>query len=256
MKKIMYLLVLMIITISAQLVTAQTVTIATNPNPADICAGSGTIVSLTANPTGGIVMGYSWSNGGNTQTINVSPLATTPYTVTVTFLGGFTATASQTVTVLLSPTPTITAGGSLNICIGNSVTLTSSAAASYQWYLNGTIILGATLQTYSASTSGSYQVFVTVGTCTGMSLASVVTANPLPTATVTPLGPLTTCWGTPITLTAAVGVGYNYQWQMSPNGLVPWTNIIGETNQTTNINTTGYYRVQVIDANGCVNYSL
>ncbi|HYV95569.1 MAG TPA: PKD domain-containing protein [Chitinophagales bacterium] len=42
-------------------------------------------------------------------------------------------------------------------------TLTSSAAGTYQWYFNGSIISGATDQTYVASQSGLYTVVVTNG---------------------------------------------------------------------------------------------
>jgi len=255
MKKYFMFVVLLVSVLAVQLVNAQSVTITTNPFPATICAGQGTNVSLTANPVGGIVIGYVWSNGGLTQAINVSPLATTTYTVTVTFMGGILANANQTVTVLPAPNPTITAGGSTNICAGNSVLLTSSVADTYQWYLNGSVIPGATNVNYSASATGSYQVYVTVGTCSGMSAATVVTVNPLPVANVTPAGPLTTCWGTPIVLTAQAGTGYSYQWQMSPTGNAPWNNVIGETNQTISISVTGYYRVQVTDGNSCINYS-
>ena len=40
-------------------------------------------------------------------------------------------------------------------------TLSSTPAISYQWYLNGQIILGATSQTYQATTSGVYYVITT-----------------------------------------------------------------------------------------------
>ena len=48
-------------------------------------------------------------------------------------------------------TPTIATAGSM---------LTSSAAFSYQWYLNNNAISGATAQSYTATQTGSYQVVV------------------------------------------------------------------------------------------------
>ena len=49
-------------------------------------------------------------------------------------------------------------------------TLTASAGSSYQWYLNGTVINGATGQTYVTQTSGDYKVEVTnAGNCSGTS---------------------------------------------------------------------------------------
>lgn len=49
-------------------------------------------------------------------------------------------------------TPVITANGN---------TLTSDPATTYQWYLNGAQIAGATSQTYTATVSGTYQVRTT-----------------------------------------------------------------------------------------------
>ena len=39
--------------------------------------------------------------------------------------------------------------------------LTSTSAATYQWYLNGTLIPGATAQNYTTTTGGNYYVEVT-----------------------------------------------------------------------------------------------
>jgi len=257
MKKIVYLIVLMISMISTQLVTAQSVTITSNPNPADICAGQGTIVSLTANPVGGPVIGYAWSNGGNTQAINVSPLATTTYTVTVTFLGGVTANASQTVNVFPAPAQaTITPVGPTTVCTGNTVQLDANLMATWQWYFNGNIIPGATSQTYFAAATGDYTVLGTNGNC-NVPMSAITTINiiPLPTANVTPAGPLTACFGNSITLTADPVIGASYQWWYSPTGLSgSWSLIMGATGQTYDANTTGYNGVQVT-VGGCTNRS-
>jgi hypothetical protein len=72
--------------------------------------------------------------------------------------GCFTSdTSSVLVTVNPAPLqPTITAA---------SGTLTSSADAGNQWYLNGVAIAGATGKTYSPTTSGDYTVRVTLANC-------------------------------------------------------------------------------------------
>jgi hypothetical protein len=44
---------------------------------------------------------------------------------------------------------------------GNATTLTSSAATTYQWYLNGALIAGATSMTFTPAVSGVYVVRIT-----------------------------------------------------------------------------------------------
>jgi hypothetical protein len=44
----------------------------------------------------------------------------------------------------------------------NGTTLSSSSASNNQWYLNGSLITGATSQTYLPTQSGNYQVYVTL----------------------------------------------------------------------------------------------
>jgi hypothetical protein len=90
---------------------------------------------------------YLWNNAATGANITV-PNGT--YTVTATAANGCTATATQTV----SPAPvTITQNG-------NTLTATAGAA-SYQWFLNGMAIAGATSATYNASQDGTYTVQAT-----------------------------------------------------------------------------------------------
>ena len=121
--------------------------------------------------------GYELINGGGTDnyyynSTNAAYPYTTiscPLTITGTNTGSTTnyfyyydwvirdgCTSSRTaVSVIFNgtlPQPTITAAGS---------TLTSSAAANYQWYLNGVLIAGATNQSYNTTQAGSYTVAVT-----------------------------------------------------------------------------------------------
>jgi hypothetical protein len=64
-----------------------------------------------------------------------------------------TLTLPDFITVFTNPfAPVITQSGN---------TLTSSAAYSYQWYLNGTLIAGATNQSYEITQSGLYTVIIT-----------------------------------------------------------------------------------------------
>ena len=125
-----------------------------------LCNGQ-TIDLFTPTVTGAT---YAWTGplGYNISTQNPTRPAATAlagtYSVVVT-VGGCPSLAG-TVTVVVNPnpaTPTVTAAGN---------TLTSSATAGNQWYLNGVVITGATSQTYTASQSGVYTVQVTVNGCT------------------------------------------------------------------------------------------
>ncbi len=113
----------------------------------EICEGE----SVTLTATGGT--SYLWSNGENTAEITVSPSSPTTYSVTVADVCA-SGTDEVSVNVLSSPTPSIT--------IGSNGTLSASPIdQSYQWYLNGAPISGATDQTHTPAETGDYSVEVT-----------------------------------------------------------------------------------------------
>jgi hypothetical protein len=89
---------------------------------------------------------YHWNVGASTPCISVTQAGN--YYVTVTGSGNCTATSNQvTLTINTPDTVTITQLGD---------TLKASGALSYQWYLNGSAIAGATSTVYVVSQSGSY----------------------------------------------------------------------------------------------------
>ena len=110
--------------------------------------------------------------------------------------GNFTFYTSQTVngceSILASivvniytkpPIPTITANGSLQICTGNVVVLSSSSLNNNQWYKDGNIITGATTSTYTVTQAGNYTVEVSnANGCKSISTVSSAAfyANPVP----------------------------------------------------------------------------
>lgn len=252
MKRFFVFVVLLVSVLAGQLVYGQTVTITTNPSPAVICSGQGTVVSVTANTNGGLPMAYAWSNGGVNQSINVSPASTMTYTVTVTFMGGATASASQTVTVNPAPTATITAGGSTTICQGDSVLLSCSSADTYQWYRNGSLLNGYTSQTCWASLAGNYTVAITSGNCIALSGQTTITVNPLPVAAFTPNNQGQGYCPAAGILTATTGAGYTYQWlwsNVSQTG--PWFNAPGASTGTTYVPQTSGWHALRTTLNGC-----
>ena len=221
------------------------------------CAGSGTpvLVTVHANPsptitpggpttfcdggsvvlTSSIANAYAWSNGATTQAVTVG--AGGAYDVTVTDVNGCTGTAaSVSITVNPNPTPAITPNGPTTFCLGDSVTLTSSAASSYAWSN------GATTQSVTVTLPGSYNVTVSDGNgCVGSATPVTVTINPNPTPTVTPNGPTTFCVGGSVILTS------------SPASSYTWSN--GATTQAITPATSGSYSVTVTDAIGCLGSS-
>ncbi len=145
------------------------------PSPASLCLGGS--ASLAASPSSG--MTYAWSgSAGSAQTVTVSPVASTTYTVTVTnATTTCSATASSAVTV--NPAPPVTTDASM--CVGGSGTLTATVTCGPQFTLNNTFgmsdipatgaptyLRGQTGVTYVA-TSGvvSYTTIVIRPTVTG-----------------------------------------------------------------------------------------
>lgn len=99
---------------------------------------------------------YLWApaSGLNSNTI-ANPLFTGSATTTFTLQGttnGCSTVKTISVTVYPVNTPTITLFGN---------TLTSSAATTYQWYRNDTLIIGATSQTYTTTINATYKVVTT-----------------------------------------------------------------------------------------------
>ena len=94
------------------------------PNMA-FCSSSGAI-NIT-NSGGTAPFAYNWSTGATTQ--NISNLLKGTYTVTLTDIGGCSATSSSIVTQ--PPDPTISPDQ--NICLGGNTQLTVTGGTVYQW---------------------------------------------------------------------------------------------------------------------------
>ena len=151
-------------------------------------------------------------------------------------------------------TPTITAGGPTGICSGGSVTLTAATAttgASYQWYLNGTAIQGATNATYAATTPGNYTVIGSVANCNSAPSATTTLTDGTPaTPTITAGGATTICQGSTVMLTASsTTTGVTYQWYL--NGAA----IPGANTPTYTVNMAGAYTVVATSTANCTSTS-
>ena len=195
------------------------VTFVTNPvvnlgPDTSICSGNN--ITLNAGNNG---FNYQWSTGATTQTITTN--TTGNYSVIVS-IGSCTGT--DTIHIAIVNPPIVSLGNDTSVCSGQPVTLNAgNPGDSYQWST------GATTQTITTTTAGTYWVHVSNGACVSTdSLAITMVNNP----TVN-LGPdSTVCIGHTVTLNAG-NAGYNYLWNT------------GATTQSINVNVAGNYWVYV-----------
>lgn len=147
---------------------------ATTSAPNNICPGDSSILTCS-NPQ----WQYTWSPTSSLNIITddsviAHPIFTTTYTITsLDTATGCVGSGTRTVTVFpYMPQPTVMVWGWSIWC--------SVPAVSYQWYLNGNPIAGATAQYYTATQSGMYTVeaFNSQGCSSGVSAAVVVDAIP------------------------------------------------------------------------------
>jgi len=99
------------------------ISVVANANP--VCSGQGS--TLTASGADS----YTWSTSSTNQSIEVSPVTNTNYTVSGT--NSFGCKSSAVLNLTVHALPTVSISGSSGICLGNSVTLTASAASTYTW---------------------------------------------------------------------------------------------------------------------------
>ncbi len=199
-----------------------------------ICPSGGSVV-LNANAGSGYT--YQWQlnsvniGGATSQSYNAT--AAGSYNVIVSNVSGCSTTSTSiVVTNYAAPTATINAGGPVTFCQGGSVTLTASNAVSYSWSS------GPSTPSITANTSGNYLVTITdINGCQATSTVTLITVNPLPTASITASGSTTFCIGDSVILTANLSTSYL------------WSN--AATTQSITVYNSGNYTVQVTNANGC-----
>jgi gliding motility-associated-like protein len=229
-----------------------------------ICKGTApaALTSTTAATGGSGTYTYQWQS--STDNVNFTDIsgatsagyapgdltATTYYRRRVS--DAVTTALSNTVTITVSEAvkPTLTAAGATSFCAGGSVVLNASAATTYTWYRNGTVITGATAQSYTATQAGRYVVIGTnADNCKSDSSAAVtVLVNDPPAAPAGISGDTVVIARYPYTYTATPSAGAtSYIWTL-PSG---WSG----TSTTNTINATSGTNSGVISvvavANGC-----
>ncbi|MBK7965826.1 MAG: immunoglobulin domain-containing protein [Bacteroidetes bacterium] len=218
-----------------------------------ICSGSNTTLSTNAT-TGN---NYQWlRNGVVIQGANSSSYGATLsgiYNCIQSNSCGADTSNNITLTVKGLPSASISTSGSTTFCAGDSILLNGPITnnRSYQWMRNGINIPNAIAPNFFVTQSGAYRLLIT-NTNTGCSKKGNIISTsltPLPSATITPLGPTTFCAGNNVTLQANPGVGYSYQWRKNGSA------ISGATTINYNATTAGKYKVDVTNGNGCITKS-
>jgi gliding motility-associated-like protein len=185
-------------------------TLALSANSPAICSGN------TATLTGTGATTYSWSTGATTNTIAVSPISTTTYTLFGSNTSGCTNTVIATVVVNALPTVTV---NSPAICSGQTATLTGAGATTYSWSSGAT----TTSLTVSPISNANYTVTGTTAGCTNTAVANVVVTTAFTLSVNNP----TICSGN--TATLAVSGANTYTWS---NGFLGSTQTVSPTSNT------------------------
>ncbi len=208
--------------------TAQ-VQVTVNPLPVPVVSPNQSICigqSVTLTASGGV--SYYWNPSGHTTgSITVTPGSSTTYAVNVTDINGCTGTGFVNVTVY--PLPVVNLPNSF-VCPGQSVNLNAgNPGATYVWST------GATTQTISVSTAGTYTVTVTSAQGCSASSSAVLSVGGTITNNLTNAS---FCQGGSAVLDAG-NIGSTYLWST------------GATTQQITVHTSGTYSVTITDANGC-----
>lgn len=220
-----------------------------------VCAGNSIALSVE-DQSGQTPLDYQWY-------LNGAPIVgETGTSVNASLAGQYTAEATNNATgcsytsegimleVQTVPAPQVQADGTTEFCSGGSVGLsfTATPPLSYQWYMNGDALPGATDESLSVSEAGAYTVIATsVEECSSMpSEAIEVVVNALPaTSGITATGSTTFCAGGEVVLLADVIPDVTYQWTWNGDP------IAGADSASVTATESGSYGVVVTSAQGC-----
>ncbi|AZA54181.1 choice-of-anchor L domain-containing protein [Chryseobacterium sp. G0201] len=216
--------------------TPQTITCTTN----QVTINAGASVIPAGSTIAWTTVGGNIVSGANTLTPAVNAGGTYTLTVSnVTQPGNLTCTYTATVTVIENKTIPVAGLTSsvAQICVGESVTLTATGGATYNW---GTLPGSGNTQVVSPTTTTVYTVFaIGANGCISATPATVTVIVGPPTAGVS-ANKSKICVGESVTLTATGGITYN------------WVGLTGNGNtQIVSPTVTTEYSVYALGGNGC-----
>ncbi|MGN0187289.1 MAG: T9SS type A sorting domain-containing protein [Paludibacteraceae bacterium] len=186
---------------------------------------------------------WQWYQGNNAivgaidqhYTVTNAAYGSTTYSVEVYNANDCMVRTSYSLVVQKQPVAEIL--GDLNICLGESTTLSAPDADSWLWST------GATTKTITVSPTANtdYTLTIKSGDCTS-TVTETVVVNALPVPTLI-ADEYTVCVGNSTTLTAGTGYKY-YKWSTGQEGTNMRSISVSPTAKTT-------YTVEVTDASGC-----
>lgn len=170
-------------------------------SPATVCVGS--CAMLTA-PTG--ISNYTWSTGGNGNSISACPASALTNTYSVSATTSLGCAATGTITIAVNPLPNIILTSLSNtVCVGGTFSFTANGANTYS--LNSIATTSTITQNPISNT-----IYTVSGTNVNSCVNTATIDVSIATLTVTVTSNTTVCKGSPISLTASGPSNYNYVW--------------------------------------------
>lgn len=228
-------------------------TISVSPSgPTNICADS--VITLKSTSTG-VGLSFKWFKDGVLLSSETKDSIKTTFgagTYKIAALSGTCSDTSNLSVVNHIPLPSSTFlidDVSTAICLGGSLKLAAEATPTgytYQWFVNDTLILGATSKDYTANSPGIYSVKITdLTNCRKMSDTMTIINSPLGIPSITP-NEIDFCEGNTALLLGSGGMyAVKYEWEKS-GVLLP------DTIDRIPVTESGIYSVVVKDIYNCV----
>ncbi len=224
-----------------------------------VCVGES--ATLSAALTGSGPWDLVWSDGfaqngiaASPATRDVTPAATTTYTIRTVTDGLCAGTASGSATITVSPTPDTTLTAPARICLGTTATVSipATTGALYNWTVtNGSIVSGqgTNVMSFVGTTNPvTVSVIATIGSCSTTASRDLPVSLP-PSATVA--GGATVCAGEAATVSFDLtgAPPFTVRWS---DGAVQSVGAAGPGSRSvTPATSTTYTITSLADANGC-----